>query len=45
MSNQHSFHRYTRGVHDECCLKPCTYNELSGYCSDPKMKPPHYRFF
>ena len=39
LSNQHSFHRYTRGVHDECCLKACSYSELEYYCSKPVKNP------
>lgn len=27
-----SFRRYTRGVTDECCKKPCTISELRTYC-------------
>lgn len=38
LSNQHSFHRYTRGVHDECCLKACSISELEYYCSTPNKK-------
>ncbi|XP_015511916.1 insulin-like peptide 2 isoform X1 [Neodiprion pinetum] len=26
------FKRQPRGVHDECCAKPCTVGELSSYC-------------
>ncbi|KAJ8675861.1 hypothetical protein QAD02_011647 [Eretmocerus hayati] len=28
------FRRVTRGVHDECCLKSCSLNEMTSYCSD-----------
>nr|CAH0113335.1 unnamed protein product [Daphnia galeata] len=35
LSNQHLFHRYTRGVHDECCVKGCTFRELTSYCTRP----------
>lgn len=27
------FRRYTRGVHDECCKKPCSPSELLSYCA------------
>ncbi|XP_043464155.1 LIRP [Leptopilina heterotoma] len=26
------FRRYSRGVHDECCAKPCSLEELTSYC-------------
>ena len=26
------FKRFSRGVHDECCVKPCTIEELTSYC-------------
>ncbi|XP_043267750.1 LIRP-like [Venturia canescens] len=26
------FRRETRGVHDECCAKPCSIDELTSYC-------------
>lgn len=45
LSNQHSFHRYTRGVHDECCLKACSFSELTLYCSEPVIKPPSSNHF
>lgn len=35
LSNHHLFHRYTRGVHDECCVKGCTFKELTSYCTRP----------
>lgn len=27
-----SFRRIRRGIHDECCRKSCTMNELTSYC-------------
>ena len=34
LSNQNTqFHRVARGVHDECCIKGCSYRELTSYCS------------
>lgn len=27
------FRRITRGIHDECCVKPCTVDELRSYCA------------
>ncbi|KAK4013951.1 uncharacterized protein LOC123467394 [Daphnia magna] len=35
LNNQHLFHRFTRGVHDECCVKGCTFKELTSYCTRP----------
>jgi len=35
LSNSDVFHRQTRGVYDECCLKPCTMRELRSYCRSP----------
>lgn len=35
LSNRNMFHRNTRGVHDECCIKGCTFKELTSYCSRP----------
>lgn len=29
-----AFRRYARGVHDECCAKPCSVNELVSYCAE-----------
>ncbi|XP_011300351.1 LIRP isoform X2 [Fopius arisanus] len=26
------FRRQSRGVHDECCVKPCSMSELMSYC-------------
>ncbi|XP_012265008.1 LIRP [Athalia rosae] len=26
------FRRQSRGVHDECCVKPCSVSELTSYC-------------
>ncbi|XP_074100144.1 insulin-like peptide 2 isoform X1 [Cotesia typhae] len=26
------FRRQSRGVHDECCVKPCSISELMSYC-------------
>ena len=26
------FRRQTRGVHDECCVKSCSIDELTSYC-------------
>uniref|UniRef100_A0A336MJK3 CSON000926 protein n=1 Tax=Culicoides sonorensis TaxID=179676 RepID=A0A336MJK3_CULSO len=28
-----SFRRIRRGIHDECCRKPCSINELKSYCN------------
>ena len=34
VSNENShFQRVARGVHDECCIKGCSFNELTSYCS------------
>jgi len=34
LSNQNTqFHRVARGVHDECCIKGCSYREMMSYCS------------
>ncbi|XP_001601730.2 LIRP [Nasonia vitripennis] len=30
------FRRDSRGVHDECCLKSCTMNEMRSYCAIPQ---------
>ncbi|XP_012287301.1 LIRP [Orussus abietinus] len=27
------FRRAARGVHDECCLKPCSISQLASYCA------------
>ncbi|XP_044018615.1 LIRP-like isoform X2 [Aphidius gifuensis] len=29
------FRRQSRGIHDECCLKPCSASELRSYCASP----------
>jgi hypothetical protein len=29
------FRRNSRGVHDECCVKPCSISELLSYCAKP----------
>ena len=37
LSNRNLFHRNTRGVHDECCLKGCSFKELTSYCTRPSI--------
>ncbi|XP_044018613.1 LIRP-like isoform X2 [Aphidius gifuensis] len=29
------FRRQSRGIHDECCLRSCSINELKSYCGEP----------
>lgn len=31
-SPEGALRRHTRGIVDECCKRPCTYNELWSYC-------------
>lgn len=30
------FRRDSRGVHDECCVKPCSLSEMLSYCAKPQ---------
>lgn len=37
LRGQNIFHRNTRGVHDECCLKGCSFKEMASYCVRPMI--------